>query len=295
MENFVSENKRRINVTRYTFDSWMKCYPKSNYDEWYEATQPDNLMDFYYNAAEKLNLDIDKDVINIVTLDDEYFKWLNGRKNTSETRTRYATSVDLKNSTKMLKKNNLDKIEDIYFIPVVFNPLSENSFINLTFSEEFANKIKTKLETLTGAQDYIPKVVISSQAICNYSEDDIDYLFENTISENEEALKKMSGRITSRPGLVSIDFIPIKVTYRVKDSCIRPDDYVDFNKRGFSIYSENWGLFSEDEIVNNDENGSLVSYNFVTDFFNIPETYDEIVKALTTALQETNEETVYYA
>lgn len=97
-----------FNVTRYTWDAWKKCYPTSTKDEWETVTMPESVALFLDHMPDYDELVDDGVAVEVVTLDDEYFEWLGGRKNTSDMRAKYAESIHPDEATRLMMKNGLD-------------------------------------------------------------------------------------------------------------------------------------------------------------------------------------------
>lgn len=125
-----------INTCRYTREAWQRSYPQEenpDVDIWerYEEVQcPDNLMDAFACLYMQGNLyDVLYDFkIQAIPLDDEYFRWLDGRENTEHERTQYASTwKGPKDPTARLAAENLNESYYFYVLPVI-GPTDNSSF-----------------------------------------------------------------------------------------------------------------------------------------------------------------------
>lgn len=103
-----------VKLVRYSKGAWLKCNPGSNMQEWRDTQLPCSLSQYIIGNLSAIakggQVNIDKvDSVQIVTLDEEYFKYLedSNRKDTPEVRGTYF--IENKKAEELLKKNGLDK------------------------------------------------------------------------------------------------------------------------------------------------------------------------------------------
>ena len=272
--------------TRYTYEAWMKCYPNSNYEEWKEITKPNSLMDFYYGLLDAMEVEEPEFDVKVVTLDDEYFSWLGNKENTEANRAKYAETTSEEDATRLMKKNRMDKIAGLYFVPAIFFPQSKSDTVSLKVTRKLREKIKNGIERTVNASVYVPGVVISSQNLSGYTEDDYECIYENVMAEKKDAHEFFGLRKTPDIGTASVDFMPIKVTHSADSCIIRPDDYAQPEKRGFSIFSSCWDIFSKTEISEKNKDGIVVIDPIVYDTDELPQAYEEITGTLENLLEQ---------
>lgn len=82
----ISKNikEKRINIARYTRDAYLKIMPDGKQDKWEETTCPQNASKFICRlidlvASDKKNSRFNRIGVKVVTIDDDYFAWLDGR------------------------------------------------------------------------------------------------------------------------------------------------------------------------------------------------------------------------
>lgn len=152
-------------VTRYTYDTWMKCYPDSNREEWLSRTMPKSALDFFSGMIMQLEgEDGDKEGkydeldIKLVTLDEEYFDWLGDRKNTSEMRAKYADQVSENDAARLAKKNEMNYTYSICVYPMTIIP---NEMKKRSISEKSRLAFENYLKKVFKGLDIcvIPKLI----------------------------------------------------------------------------------------------------------------------------------------
>ena len=155
MANKVS---KIFNLIRYNQKAWMTSYPSSDKAQWYSITQPDNIYDFIDTAItgiENEEIEIsDDDVINIVTLDDNYFAFLkeNNLEDCPENRMNYPLTLKFSNKDlmKLAKDNDFLRAYTLFTIPIV---VIKEGIVNQTsynLDEEKIEKLTAYLEQIHG-------------------------------------------------------------------------------------------------------------------------------------------------
>lgn len=100
-------------VARYTESAWKRTRPESNRDEWEAATVPRSFERFLETAeayVAKESGAARPSRLRIVTIDEEYFGWLEARgaEDGVETRAEYSMSVSDEDAARLAAKNGLD-------------------------------------------------------------------------------------------------------------------------------------------------------------------------------------------
>ncbi len=147
-----------FNLIRYSKKAWMKSYPSSDEAQWYSITQPDNVYDFIDTAITGIeNEDIvlsDNDVINVVTLDDNYFTFLkeNNLEDCPENRMNYPMQLNFSNKdlVKLAKDNDFMRAYTLLTIPIVVIKESVVNQTNYILSKEQIDELTAYFETIHG-------------------------------------------------------------------------------------------------------------------------------------------------
>lgn len=180
----MSENKNHdfedfavdyINVIRYTRDAWDAFFP-DDASEWKYVSNPNSVLDFI-DVQQKLMEDnlgyANEDIpIKIVTIDDEYFKWLGENEDSSTTRLEYCNSIDEYKAMELAKKHDMQYSYTACFFPLILLPDDlESSKKRLTRQTQEA--FQKYIKTITPALDvYVAPFLVDFRMI-EEAEDDI--------------------------------------------------------------------------------------------------------------------------
>lgn len=156
----------KLTFTRYTKEAWLRCYPESNENEWEEVQQPYSVSDFLKKQFEILEYKgfctdhIEE--IHIITLDEEYFDWLEkeGLENTEDSRKLYR--VPEKDSDRLMRKHRMDRDYKVMFLPV--STFLKGNVKEYVLSQNTAGKIREYLRNVYGKGNvWFPGYVLNCQ------------------------------------------------------------------------------------------------------------------------------------
>lgn len=133
-----------LNITYYTPESYHKCFPEDSFEE-YILNQSISTKELLENSEKNSSVHVTR--VNLVAIDDEYFKWLkqNNLKNTSDSRFEYMASLDDDEIIRLWKKNDFDKLfhlDNIFFYFLSRNICNAN---NYSLSEKSIDVIKNSM------------------------------------------------------------------------------------------------------------------------------------------------------
>ncbi len=173
----ANKSSKIFNLIRYNQKAWMTSYPSSNEVQWYSITQPDNVYDFIDTAITGIeNEDIelaDNDIINVVTLDNNYFSFLkeNNLEDCPENRMDYPLTLNFSNKDlmKLAKDNDFLRAYSLLTIPVVVIKEKTVSSTNYNLDNEKIEQLTKYLEKIHGKGNvfvygnFIPLSIIKSE------------------------------------------------------------------------------------------------------------------------------------
>lgn len=145
-----------MNVTRYPEDVWMKEYPESNHNEWYDRTLPWNIYDFLSNILIDCDENgIDANGVTMVTLDEDYYKYIkeNNLENNQKTRCDYAKDNPYTKQQlfEKAKEKGLDKAYSLCSILIAkIFPYNIPKSTSYKLSEEHVEYLTKYLEKVYG-------------------------------------------------------------------------------------------------------------------------------------------------
>ena len=228
----MNKNEKLISICRYSFDAWMECFPDSDEEEWIARTVPLNTYEFLYNFLEVnkgydfFNLE-DFENFKIVTIDDEYFKWLNDNnlKNTSENRNKYANSIDEENALRLLEKNELNYIYTSIAMPVcIYSPSIIKKNLSLKLTDKIIKDLNNYLnEVFEDCDIFLPGYIVRPDELF----DNVDVLYE--LADNYFISKKWEHKdwniqkLSGRTNLVPL-MIPFLLRGKVNSAIISKDE-----------------------------------------------------------------------
>lgn len=120
---------KQLNACRYTFNAWKKTFPQSTEEDWATAMVPDHILDYIakvFQISQQSGVSLEKiERIKIVTLNDEFFAWLEEHhlKNTEENRSKYAKMIDNETATKLMKESGMDYTIESFALPILIPDL----------------------------------------------------------------------------------------------------------------------------------------------------------------------------
>ena len=152
-ENRMEKENQSVLITRYTQDAWEKVTGKTE-SEW-------QVMTFATNAIYSANILLaeqnmnakDFSEIRMITIDQEYFDWLeaNNLKESTKNRSLYCVSMSEEKATELMKKYKYDRVlmMTFFFVPVCH---IKNQFpLSTSFSAKgIKNEVTEILETVYG-------------------------------------------------------------------------------------------------------------------------------------------------
>lgn len=115
----ISKNikEKRINVARYTRDAYLKIMPDGKQDKWEATTCPKDASRFIYHllnliSSDKKNARFNRIGVKVVTIDDDYFTWLQGRNLThsNKTLTKYMEQMSEEACEEKSKEHDFNKV-----------------------------------------------------------------------------------------------------------------------------------------------------------------------------------------
>ena len=218
-----------IDFTLYTKDAWFKCYPDSNEEEWIQTTQPNNLKLYLctiYTQIEKLvekNPDLS---YRIITIDDEYFEYLNAHniENTSQNRIEYIKQVTDEDALRLYIKHK----DEFMSYKVAGMPITlyskelypTDKAINTELPEELRKKIERYLEQFYGEKNvYVPQYLLKPSTILT------DYerfysLADDYLENNRKIKLGIYGTQTIKKG-TNITRLYIPIYFRIVPTTMR--------------------------------------------------------------------------
>lgn len=142
-----------IRLIRYEKNTWLKCHPDSNVEEWEAVQQPlglsyyiiDNLVDLHDSGAVNMEY-LNK--VTVITLDDEYLEYLKEAKREDSCEARVAYPVDDEKADKLMKKNGLDKNYHLMILTLVCKTESDHPVFSMEQNtvENIREYLKNKYE-----------------------------------------------------------------------------------------------------------------------------------------------------
>ena len=161
----------RINLPRYTYDAWMKCYPESDMEEWEMANCPNCITDFAIGESvryqELTAMDLSNWEIRVVAIDDEYFNWINKNKfeNTEEMRAMYVRSITDAKANELLVKNKMNIDDQLLFLHFLIT--GEKDFgpsTNYSLSKECVKELREYLKSIyRDSKVYAPPYIMTAE------------------------------------------------------------------------------------------------------------------------------------
>lgn len=165
----------QANITRYTYDAWKKCFPQSNYTQWYDQTHPDNILDFLEDSSNTIGKhysSIKKTKFKVITINKEYFQWIkeNRMEDSQDTRISYADQMTAQTAKKLLKEEKMNTDYQILFLYGVVT-LKEYKDTNIILPELLIQKISQYLSTIFRSQEiFIPGYVLKTETVIEHSD-----------------------------------------------------------------------------------------------------------------------------
>lgn len=246
---------QQANITRYTYDAWKKCFPKASYNEWYEQTYPDNILDFLEAASDTISKrysSIEKTKFMVVTINKEYFKWINENKleDSIKTRTAYADQMTAETAKRLIKDEHMNQNYQMMFLYGVAR-LKEDKNTNFVLPVSVIEKINKYLNIIFKSQEtFIPGYVLKMETAIMHS-DKLLNLAKAYFEDHQSArLGMMETQEYVKGTNVALYFIPIifkkefdEAIFEYNDIYGRKDalyerypELITFDKDGFSEY-----------------------------------------------------------
>lgn len=166
--------KSRMRVPRFTFNAWMKIYPESNMKEWAEANDINSFNMFAAYAYSRCNEECEnKDEIPenettvlVITIDDEYFKWLGDKKSSKKTLQKYMSSITKEDAARLSAKNKMNISHDVLVMPVHIIHTVINKKSNFKLTKEASEALSAYLKRAFPELDlFVPGYVMKFDKI----------------------------------------------------------------------------------------------------------------------------------
>lgn len=232
---------KQANITRYTFDAWKRCFPQSNYNEWYAQTYPDNLLNFLRNAAISIGKNyaaIEKTKFMVVTINEEYFRWIQENKleDTVESRTAYASQITEADAVRLLLEEKLNVNYEIMFLYAAVMLENDHS-TNFMLSDEIIAKLKIYLESIYKSQEiFIPGYILKTDTAVKNSEKLLN-LAKAFFDEHQKVrLGVMETQEYAKGANLSLYFIPVILKREFAKAVFEFDEIEGNEKRLFERY-----------------------------------------------------------
>lgn len=163
-----------ICMNRYTYDAWKKLYPDHGYDEWKLFNVPNNVSEFIierlFERKEMNSSALELAQTCIITIDQDYISWLNGREHTLNNLFDYINQVSIKDlNDKFLNgRMNIDLSIEYFIVYVPTSDCLENpDKKKLYISNEISEKIEEMLNADSIYQYYVPGYILPEIAFLN--------------------------------------------------------------------------------------------------------------------------------
>ena len=292
---------RVFNITRYTLKSWMKIYPSSDENNWAAVNYPENIYHFLDNAVNVIETEMElnpDDLIRVVTIYDDYFKYLkeNNLVDSQEVRTQYASIYPFTDNDllKKAKKSDMMRAYTLLTIPVIyFSEKNNNKSTNYLLTQEQKEKLTIYLEKIHGKGNvYVYGNFIGIDHIINDEEKIIangNLHFEKGIDfelfdyKKQRYASSINLAFLGMPFLVKVPvnkcvFKMSELTDILNDHKYNPEYISSFTSEEFFTYNikainfEDTNIFDE---LSKDDNISIVPIELPT--FELDEFIDNVV------------------
>ena len=162
----MGNQKDEIIACRYQYNIWQKIFPMLNEAFWENAMQPNSYHKFINGTINIANLSNEKyknySKLKIVTIDEDYFKFLNENNlnDSASNRYNYATNLPDKIVEAKFKKNNWGKDYTLLSLDLtIFTNNRKDQTISLTKEEIL--KLKSQIKKIyKGANVFVPGYIL---------------------------------------------------------------------------------------------------------------------------------------
>lgn len=118
---YMNHFKDSICLNRYSYDVWKKINPEYGYDEWKSFNVPDSVSEFItvrlFELSEYIPEAMDLKKYCIITIDEDYLSWLNGREHTLELLQIYTAQIPVKELNSKFLNSGMNR--DLYIQHIV--------------------------------------------------------------------------------------------------------------------------------------------------------------------------------
>lgn len=248
----------QANITRYTYDAWKKCFPQSNYTQWYDQTHPDNILDFLEDSSNTIGKQyssVKKTKFKVITINKEYFQWIkeNRMEDSQDTRISYANQMTAQTAKKLLKEEKMNTDYQILFLYGVVT-LKEYKDTNIILPELLIQKISQYLSTIFRSQEiFIPGYVLKTETVIEHSDKLLNLAKAYFEDHQRVKLGMMEKQEYIKGTNIALYFIPVifkkefdealfayEDIYGKEDALYeRYSELITFDKEGFSEFGIN--------------------------------------------------------
>ncbi len=259
-----------VNLIRFDRVSFIKTYEDASTEDWKRTTSPNNVVNFiganYVATGATIERAIERNQnIRIITITNDYFRWLNenNRENTSESRSLYGENLSDEQLNNLAKNAELDIAKEVFFIPVVsLKPITK---LPAKIKKTIESNIRKKFPDV---EVYFPGIVYSSEMLANTDAIELyDSAIEENISEYKEKLNYDLDRY--------IGIIPVTLSQHLPSS-FKVRDILNSEDTVFSVSNDTILNFGADIDSKTKEN-SIFVYSFMAKYIKVPEVIKELL------------------
>ena len=295
MANQKQSQTEIIPCTRYTYDAWMKTNPQSNMEEWKNVTHPENISYFimdmkdHYGSANKIKKkDLKKLKLKIVTIDDEYYKWLKDRKDCPNSVLTYINEISEAKALDLLRKNGLDTISNMYFIPIFYYPKgNKRRYVDFKISNKTKEELEKKVAKTSKGKVLVSNTVIPALNLLEMPDEEMDYIFDSLMDDNIKALEPLGLTVYEGDMLPFMGYIPIKITYKV-DTVVLDENKYTSTKEKNCIFPGAWKNFlaENEELYEQIQDADLDVSPFVVALDELKDVYIDLMQDLQNMIEK---------